>query len=198
MNQRQFVDKVRHAMGTDVDPERVDGTLSVISRSVPGATVVWNEESGPLRIAPATQADATPPLDAADVPGTLAEELGMSEGHAVELFHTVCRVVDEGLDSEARGRFRSGLPEDVVATFARAEPVPPTAPSTGHRLADGQPGSSRPLSSASPAQEDSIARTDEPKSDHTLATATGTTQEREGRTLAEGKPGSSRSIAEES
>lgn len=133
---------------------------------------------------------ATPP------PADFAELIGLSHGHAVELFEVVCRVVDAALSDAGRVHFRRNLHPDVTATFDRAPEHrnPPTG--AGHELADGRPGSGRPLAEANPAQVDSVARAGDPHGDTKLSGATGVTQERQKRTLAEGEPGSTRPLSE--
>jgi hypothetical protein len=67
----------------------------------------------------------------------------------------------------------------------------------GHTLAEGRPGSRRPLAEARPpaGQADSVARTDNPHGDTKLSSARGLTQEREKESIATGSGGSRRPLS---
>ncbi len=128
-----------------------------------------------------------------DVPLSLATE------HA----EVVCRALAELLPNEARAFLAQRLPE-IAELFELQAPVEApahdwqTGSDAPRDLAGGRPGSSRPLSSASPdilAHRHSIARSDDPHAESKLSSARGLRQEREQRTLASGRPGSRRPIS---
>lgn len=125
----------------------------------------------------------------------LEAKTGLAAGRSLELLEVVCRAIDESLDPEGRIHFRRNLPEDVVVTFDRSPQSRGGSPH-GRSLADGNYGSTRPLSEANPAQADSIARDPDPHDDTRLSESRGTTQERKHRTLAEGEPGSTRPLSD--
>ncbi len=122
-------------------------------------------------------------------------------GFSIEHAEAVCRVVAEALASPTLERLQRHLP-DLADLFDLPEPstnVPePSAHyQQGSTLADGVPGSRRPLSTARPEQighEHSIANSDDPHADTKLSSTRGLTQEREHHTLADGKPGSRRPL----
>lgn len=185
-------------MGNDVSSAEIEGALAFISRHVPAIDSHWSADVPPGQVVEdLEERGALADFEKGELTERLAEETDLPPGHALELFHTVSRMLDGTLDDRLQKAFRANLPRDVVATFARSGAVPPKAPNTGHRLADGSPGSSRPLATARPAQADSIAQDDEPKSDTKFSSTEGSTQERKNRTLAEGKPGSTRPISDE-
>lgn len=120
--------------------------------------------------------------------------LGVTAGQARELIASVCRVLVEELSSEAVDALRVGVPAALATLLV--EPVtdePPPRPAPDWRrdtLAEGRPGSRRPLSDASgrDAQRGSVAD-DNPHAATKLSSATGEGQGHRGETLAEGRPG---------
>jgi uncharacterized protein (DUF2267 family) len=124
--------------------------------------------------------------------------LGTTAGQTRELIASVCRVLVEELSGEAVDALRVGAPAALAALLVEPvpEPVtepPPPRPALGRRrdtLAEGLPGSHRPLSEATArgAQRGSIAEAN-PHADTKLSSAAGTRQERRRDTLAEGRPG---------
>lgn len=164
-----------------------------------------------------TLAEALPaPLAASLLRRDYDEELGaawllevVSEGEhvrpgsAIEHVQCVLSVLREGLDPD---RFRvlvHELPADVAALVppersSAPPPPPPAAPSRGHRLADGRPGSEHPIAESVPpsrAQPHSVAASEDPHADTKLSEAQGLTQEREHTELAEARPGPERTLA---
>lgn len=182
MDLQQLNETVQHAMGDAVSKEVAARAVAFIAEHSFAQT-----EPGPtLR-----------ELDDEELSLRLSDALGLSPGHAVELYHTVCRLLDHALDDEARRAFHRALPPEVAETFHRSRAVPAMAPDTGHRLADGRPGSTHSLADGRLAQSDSLVAEDSPKSDIKLSSTRGLTQEREHHTLADGKPGSTRPISDE-
>lgn len=99
--------------------------------------------------------------------------------------------------------FVADLPEFLAPLFVIPDPEagrrPPeyVHPARGATLSGGRPGSNRPLSDASPSRghSASIARSDDPKSETRIASASGLSSERDGRTLADGRPGHRKPLA---
>jgi uncharacterized protein (DUF2267 family) len=120
--------------------------------------------------------------------------LGVTVGQARELIASVCRVLVEELSSEAVDALRAGVPAALAALLV--EPLagePPPRPAPDRRrdtLAEGRPGSRRPLSDGADrgAQRGSIAEQN-PHAETKLSSAAGARQERDHDTLSEGRPG---------
>lgn len=115
---------------------------------------------------------------------------GMSAGHARELIASVCRVLAEQLSPRALDAVREGVPArvaDLLVSPADEQPRLPHEPRRAPTLANGRPGSSRPLSEARPARghSESVAAPN-PHGSTKLSSTTGTTQERLHESLAEG------------
>jgi len=125
---------------------------------------------------------------------------GPNLGHARELTASVCRVLVEELSTDALGAIRAAVPSTLAALLEDAstsEAPPHTAPEyPRHTLADGQPGSHHPVSSAHgpDGQSESIAAGN-PHAATKLSSTTGSTQERHRETIAEGRPGFPHPIA---
>jgi hypothetical protein len=125
-------------------------------------------------------------------------------GDAIEHAEVVCRVLGEALPPPSLRRLVQIAPR-LAGLFAHLE-LPPEAArgpmhevATPRTLAEGRPGSRRPLSTANPSEllhHHSVARSNDPHSDTKLSSSRGLTQEREERTLAAGKPGSRRPLSE--
>jgi uncharacterized protein (DUF2267 family) len=123
-------------------------------------------------------------------------------GFAIEHTAVVCETIAEALSPGALYRLREALPEDLARLFA-IHPRSPRfertrADARRHTLAEGRPGSGRPLYAArfDRAHTHSIALADNPHADTKLSSSPGLTQEREQETLASGKPGSTRPLSE--
>lgn len=123
-------------------------------------------------------------------------------GFAIEHTAVICETVAEALSAGALYCLRQALPEEMARLFT----LPPRAPrferirvdAHRHTLAEGRPGSGRPLYAArfDRAHSHSIALADNPHADTKLSSSPGLTQERERETLATGKPGSDRPLSE--
>lgn len=126
---------------------------------------------------------------------------GMHAGQARELVASVCRVLAEELSTDAIERVVEAVPADVGALFASSSPATHVAhePRRHPTLADGAPGSEHPVSEGHTraAQTASVAEAD-PHADTKLASARGTTQERQHETLAENTEGADRTLAGDS
>ncbi|RDV37204.1 DUF2267 domain-containing protein [Bradymonadaceae bacterium TMQ3] len=161
-----------------------------------------------LRAAPSSQlktrAASPPGITPTALYTSVGEALALDEGFAMEFSRVVCQVISESVGSERRTLLIARLGEDWRELFE------PRKADFGHRpelaeepgvadrttrdaLAEGRPGSAHPLSEGSAAQQDSIARDEEPHQGDRVATSRGKPARR---TLAEGRPGSSRSINE--
>jgi uncharacterized protein (DUF2267 family) len=133
----------------------------------------------------------------------LADRTGLRVGVTLEIVQSTLAELTEQLDEAAVGLLRRLLPPAWAALLPeRREPsraTAATAATTGHTLASGRPGGSRPLFEAPPpvGQADAIATSDDPHGDR-LATAHGPGPRDEARTLAEGRPGSRRAVADSS
>ncbi|MFP2930696.1 DUF2267 domain-containing protein [Pyxidicoccus sp. 3LG] len=125
-------------------------------------------------------------------------------GFAVEHTEIVCQVLAEALSEGGLHRLRENLPGPLAALFTprghreQFEYVH-LDPFRRHTLAEGQPGSQHPVSSARAdrAHTHSVARSDDPHADTRLSSASGLTQEREHETLATGHPGARLAPGEE-
>jgi uncharacterized protein (DUF2267 family) len=141
-------------------------------------------------------------FDLAELHARVARGEGVRPGIAVEHTGVVCQVVAEALSPATLHRLREALPEPIGALFRPREPVKPFEhvhlDPSHHTLAEGRPGSQRPLAEARPerAQTESVVRADNPHGDTKLSSATGLTQEREQETLASGHVGSNRPLSE--
>ncbi|WP_230467606.1 DUF2267 domain-containing protein [Lujinxingia vulgaris] len=155
-----------------------------------------------LRAAPRGASD--PGITPTALYTSVGEALALDEGFAMEFSRVVCQVVSECVGAERRALLiaRLGQPwrelfEPRKADFGHrpelASEPGPTDSTTRDDLAEGRPGSTRPLSEESAAQQDSIARDAEPHQGERLATSHGKPARR---TLAEGRSGSSRSLNE--
>ncbi len=189
MNLQQLNRTVQLRMATSIPPQLLEDTITFIARYSPAIRAL-RPETPPAR-------RTLRELDDEELSLRLADELGLSPGHAVELFHAVARALHGALENHDREAFQRDLPPRIVETFRRCQGLRTPPPDTGHRLADARPGSARPVATAGPAQRDSIAGEPQPKEYIKLSSSAGLTQERLQRTLAEGKPGSTRPVSEE-
>ncbi len=127
--------------------------------------------------------------------------LGLSVEHA----QVVCRALSELLTPTTLQHLRRHVPElsellhvPEPPRVPDARPVPRASARAPHTLAEGRPGGSEPLASASHDQivhTHSIARSDDPHAETKLSSSRGLTQERLRRTLAAGRPGSNRPLS---
>jgi uncharacterized protein (DUF2267 family) len=204
---RIIEDRLEQSMGLDRESaaHAARVVLSVLSEQLPPA-----ERAELLRVRPPPLAEALPREAPVQHDGLeqfyerVARRMPTELGRAVELAQVACAALAERLDGDSLQRLRSRLPGGLAALLAASRGAP-RAPVAAHgerrypTLADGRPGSHHPLSEAQAdrAQQDSVARSDEPHADAKLSSSAGATQEREGETLASGKPGSSRPIGRE-
>jgi uncharacterized protein (DUF2267 family) len=120
--------------------------------------------------------------------------LGVTLGQARELIASVCRVLVEELSGEAVDALRVGVPTALAAWLVEPvtdEPPPRRALDPRHdTLADGRPGSQRPLSEGRDrgAQRGSIGD-DNPHAATKLSSTAGPSRERRRETLSQGHPG---------
>ena len=136
--------------------------------------------------------------------GSLARRVAAVErvplGDAVEHAACVCRALAALVPREVLERVRAAASTETAALLVAPEPnVLEAHPHAArHTLAEGRPGSRRPLSEARPrsAQAHSVAATDNPHADTKLSSSRGLTQEREAESLATGRPGPSRPLSE--
>lgn len=142
------------------------------------------------------------PLRPAALYQQVAEQSGLRVGVALELVQSTMAELSERLSVAARDQLRASLPPSwgalVPGGRERSRPVRAAKPvESGHTLAAGRPGGTRPLAEATlPAgQADSIAAADEPHGDR-LASARGPGPHDEDRTLSRGRPGSRHPVSD--
>jgi|GEM_PF-2246509 len=127
----------------------------------------------------------------------VSELSGLPEPAVRDHLPAVFGALSEEVGDKDLPRLKSLAPEYLAPLFAIPHPDTGTRPpeyihpSHGSSLASGRPGSSRPLSDASPSRghRNSVAMSDDPHGDTKLATASGTHSEQLKRTLATGRPG---------
>jgi len=130
----------------------------------------------------------------------VAEREGVPRGFALEHTEVVCATLAGALSEATMARLERALTPSLLTLFTRralsATPPERAIGGHGHTLADGRPGSRRPLSEAVPstAHSESVASTANPHADTKLSTARGLTQERESESLATGRPTSDRPL----
>jgi uncharacterized protein (DUF2267 family) len=130
----------------------------------------------------------------------VASSVHRPEAFAIEQATSVLEALAEELEPEVRRALAAQLPDTMHRWLVPRTSSPP--PSVhhdphGHRLADGHPGSSHPISEAKPqAHSGSIAASDDPHAQTRLSSAHGLTQEREHEDLAEGNPTTARPLNE--
>jgi uncharacterized protein (DUF2267 family) len=143
-------------------------------------------------VEPATSPSRAPAESAMRFYARVAEREDVELGFAIEHAQCVCRALAETLREDELHHLASRLAPEIAALLSVTEPAAPELirdrpRPTRHTLAEGSPGSRRPLSEAAPerAQGESVARSDNPHGDTKLSSTAGTTQEREAETLAQ-------------
>jgi uncharacterized protein (DUF2267 family) len=120
----------------------------------------------------------------------------VSSGRAREHVGAVCTVLAELLPESLLSRLAHALAPGSAAWLAPPSPEAdePHLRPRRHTLAEGRPGSDRPLSESRPpaAQSDSVVIADNPHGDTKLSSSRGLTQEREHETLATTRRGGPR------
>ena len=123
----------------------------------------------------------------------------MTVARADELIASVFTVLAEELSVPTLERLRRHLPAPLARSLIEPSVAVRTVTISPRRetLAEGRPGSHRPLSAeAHPSiQQDSVVA-DNPHGDVKLSSAVGSTQQREHETLAEGRAGANQPLAE--
>ena len=157
------------------------------------AAALHPEEDDPSR--PSTD-DATME-EARTIYETIAHDLGLPMGRAVETAQVVCRAVAEIVDERTRAVVTDHPDSEVARLFALPDggaSKPSYRPRRARSLAEGAAGSRRPISEARlpKAQEGSVAAWDGARAGRTL----GGYRRHDGETLATGTPGSSHKVSE--
>jgi uncharacterized protein (DUF2267 family) len=154
----------------------------------------------PRDYAAVLQASATGAGDADAFYAHIAAAEGAGEGFAREHAAVILQALAREISAEARKALHDGLPADVARLLdapweRKATPSHRTPASAHGHLAGARPGSAHPVSEASAdrAQSDSIAATDAPHADSSVAAGHSTSADSN---LASGKPGSGRPINE--
>ena len=119
-------------------------------------------------------------------------ELGLAREHA----QSCCRALAEAFGDESRRHLVTRLSDDMAQLFdlpQEGEHHEVGAHHAGQQrstLSEGNPRSRNPISGAEPksAQQESVARSENPHAETKLSSSHGTTQEREDETLAKGQP----------
>jgi len=157
------------------------------------ATALHPEEDDPER----PSFDDAPTLSTNAIYAAVAHDLGLPMGRAVETAQIVCRVVAETVDERARAVVVDHPDHDVARLFSLPDDgasKPSYRPRRAHSLAEGAPGSRRPVSETNPrgAHQGSIAAWDGARAGRTLGGYRG----HDGETLATGTPGSSHKLSD--
>ena len=137
-------------------------------------------------------------FDVTELFARVAAEEPVRPGAAVEHAKVVCEVLTEALPEELRERLHARLPPDWADLFQardRGGEPPITTSKTSpwtpehHTLADGRPGSSQPLSEATPpaGQSESVVLSENPHGEEKISSAPGP---RPGTPIAVGTAGS--------
>ncbi|MCC6752278.1 MAG: DUF2267 domain-containing protein [Deltaproteobacteria bacterium] len=139
-------------------------------------------------------------FDAVELYRRIGERERVPLGFAVEHAAAVCRVLAETLDPDTclRLQLHVPLPESRVAEVLPERHRRVTPPGRGHTLADGRPGSRRPLSEAEarPAHRESVVESENPHASSKLSSASGTATDQRGDSLAVGRTGSKRPLSD--
>lgn len=145
------------------------------------------------------RASAPAPADRAGFIERVASQEGVATGFALEHAQVVCGVLAEVLDDEVVALFRRRLPQwaaDLVVENPRSAHTPAHRAHGGHHLADGRPGSEKPISEVAPgpAHSESVVHSDDPHGERKLSGAPG--HDPETRPISESSPGSDRPLSD--
>lgn len=203
MDEQQFLQRVKDRTGLEsleLAAMAVSATMSAIGRAMDEETVEDAAKLLPSSLAKQLRSGAASPdrggAFLADVANREQVNLGFAKEHA----QVVCETLAGELSPKLRVRLRTMVPEDVADLLVPWTAPEPATPKPAPRvevhdnLAEGRPGSKRPLSEARPdqGQSDSPAQTANPDADSKLSSG----HERHGETLADGRPGSEHPISD--
>jgi uncharacterized protein (DUF2267 family) len=203
-DEQAWLRRVQQLTGIDdVDAARRIGraVCAVLLEQLSAPDRAWLSRAlPPAFVTAAGSAEARPLRDDSlqDFYERVAAREGAPPGLAREHAQSVCRSLAELLHDEDLRRLARRLSDEVAALLLPSGTAPkpatarerPRARRERRTLAEGRPGSSKPLSEARPQRVhgDSVAHSDNPHGDTKLSSSAGTTQEREAETLAQGRP----------
>jgi uncharacterized protein (DUF2267 family) len=187
MRSAELIEDVRRRSGIEDEGRAalaIAAVISVLGSALTGADADALAQDLPAPFADRLRRSAggAELVDAHELYERVASRAGTILGLAVEETQVVLQVLAENCNGEALIRARKHLPPDVAALLSRRSteteppprPRPPDAPPIVHStLSRGRPGSSHPLSEASPgyAHEHSVARNVNPHRDSKLSSA---------------------------
>ena len=184
----QFVERVRERTGLAHETAAVaviEATLESLGEALlqPERAAIAASIPAPLGQALARRPIA-PDLDAAGFFASVSERAGLAPAFAMEQAQVVCRTLAESLAPSLRQRLARDLPEGFRELFVipDAPTVPqermhhsPKSTPPAATLAEGRPGSSRPVSQSAPdrAHPNSVARSPDPHASSKISSAQG-------------------------
>ncbi len=188
LSYEQFVARVLEGTGDahkDVARRAINGTVEALGEILlrPERAAIAASIPAQLR-AVLLRRELAPELDLAGFYAAVSERAGLAPAFAMEHAQVVCGVVSECLEPELRERLARDLPDGfrelfaprhlVAALPARMHHSPSSTPPAA-TLAEGRPGSARPLSESSPerAHEQSVARSRDPHAGTKISSAQG-------------------------
>lgn len=190
-----FPDRIVLVRAVDAAMEALGASIS----SDPLRDAVAEAIDAPLRVGLRAGAGRSP-VHVPELYARVADASGVEPGIAVEIAQMHFQWLAERLRPELRHELRQDLGREWSSLLMDARPparepgahvhVPPM-PGPGRTLADGAPGSARPLASSRPpsGQRDSISGTDDPKGDSKLSGGRPPDPSSTDHSLATGEPG---------
>lgn len=144
-------------------------------------------------------------LDLSEMVQRVGEDLELSTGQARGVIAAVFQALGRTLDPGALGTLSARIPDSVAELLIEnpepspspqrpSRPRPPVEQESGRSLATGQPGSTQPLSEASPGHSQSISQSDRPREARKISSGDGTPTA--GEPLSTGRPGSDTPVSE--
>jgi uncharacterized protein (DUF2267 family) len=207
MTHEELVDEVMgHAgLGSPAEAERaIRAVFEVLAERVSRSEAEALADELPATLAePLRHGHYERDFDLDELYARVAFREAVSPGFAMEHTLSTCQVVAQVVSARVLERLQRALPGAIASLFelrATASGPLPRQRVAAHRntLAEGRPGSQRPLSDARTdgAHSQSVVCADNPHGDTKLSSSRGMTQEREHESLAEGRPGSKRPLSE--
>ena len=184
----RFVERVRERAGLEDDASAarvIDATLESLGEVLLQAerAAIAASVAEPLAAA-LVRRPVVPELDVAGFYASVSDRAGLAPAFGMEQAQVVCRALAESVAPLLRARLARDLPEGFRELFATPEPEAGPAERIHHApkstpppatLAEGRPGSSRPVSESAPdrAHTDSVARSPEPHAGSKISSAQG-------------------------
>lgn len=166
MEERALIDKTRERLGGGSDSavcKAIEAVLQTVGETIGRSDTAAVATALPNRFADAlAEANAPAPLDFAEFCSRVARREGVALSFGVEHSQSVIRALCELIGEQERTHLCGKLwPELLRRSLVETSPSSGIRPPRiGSTLADGQPGSSKPLSAAPPpsrAHEHSVA-----------------------------------------